>query len=295
MNLNGLKIFCEAVRLNSFSLAAEENLVTQSTVSQTIAHLEKHYGVSLIDRSRRPWQITQEGKLLYKGALELVKRFEDLENEVKGAPHSAGTQIRLACIYSVGIGRMSRLIDRFQQANPLTKISLVYLHPARIMEKVVQHKIDMGILSYPRPTKNLSCISLFSESMVIACPPRHKCARLKMVFLHQLQNEPFIAFSSELPIRHEVDNFLKSNQVTVKTVLEFDNVESIKRAVEAGSGISILPRPSLKTEVGIGSLAAVGFSPESFSRPLGIIHLRGRAFNRDFSRFIEFLKQAPLS
>jgi DNA-binding transcriptional LysR family regulator len=254
--------------------------------------LEKHFDVTLIDRSIRPWRLTLEGDKLFQGAGKIIAQINALEAEIKGILPPENTQIRIACIYSVGIRHMRQQIEKFQQQYPQTRIKLMYEHPGRILESLSHNKIDMGIISFPKANKILSVIPLFKEPMVIACSPDHRCAGLKMVLIHQFQNEPFISFSKELPIRREVDSFLKSNQVQIKTVLEFDNVESIKRAVEAGSGISILPRPSLDREVETGTLSAVDFSPESFYRPLGIIHLRAKHFNRESSRFIEYLEHA---
>jgi len=106
----------------------------------------------------------------------------------------------------------------------------------------------------------------------------------------QLAGEPFMGFDADLVIRKKVDRFLRQHGVTVKVMLTFDNVEAVKRAVEAGSGVAILPRPTLEHELQTKSLVAVPFSGQSFTRPLGIVYRRGRQLYPNTKAFIELLR-----
>jgi DNA-binding transcriptional LysR family regulator len=126
--------------------------------------------------------------------------------------------------------------------------------------------------------------------MVMACHPDHQLAKEKEIGFDQISGEKFVGFDRDLVIRKEIDRFLKKQGVESEVVLEFDNIEAIKRAVEIGSGISILPATTLDNEVKNGLLSAVPFKTQQLVRPLGIIHRRGKRFNLNLLRFIELLQ-----
>jgi DNA-binding transcriptional LysR family regulator len=291
MQVEALKLFCDAVRLQSFTRAAEENHVTQSTISQTIQLLEKHLGVVLIDRSLRPWKITAQGKIYYDGCKQLLERNDELERKVKGHADKMGSVVKLACIYSVGLRHMNYYCEKFAKQYPESRINLEYMHPNRILESILSEEIDFGILSFPQATRHVNVIPWQSESMVLACHPNHLFAKRKEIDLPKITNEKFVAFNKELIIRKEVDRFLKLHNTFVDVTLEFDNIEAIKRAIEAGSGISILPSPTLEREVKEGTLAEVAIRPKGFKRPLGIVHLRGKLFNSNMKQFLKLFKE----
>jgi DNA-binding transcriptional LysR family regulator len=291
MQLDTLKTYCDIVRLNSFSRGAHENQLTQSAASQMVHHLEEHLGAVLIDRSHRPWKLTNEGKLFYEGCRDVLERYYNLENQVKNLYEEVNSVVRIACIYSVGLRHMSQYVESFSRAYPRVRIHIEYLHPDRVYEGVLNENMDLGIVSFPQSRRELSVIPWRSETMILACAPEHRFAQLTQISPAQISGERFVGFDKNLVIRKEIDRFLKKHQVEVEVVLEFDNIEAIKRAVEIASGISILPRPTLDREIGTRALVAVPLTTKEFVRPLGIIHRRGRKFNSNITRFIELLKQ----
>ncbi len=295
MQLETLKIFCDVVRWSSFSRGAEENGISQSTASQAVHQLEARLGVKLIDRSKRPLVPTPQGKMYYDGCRDLVERYLDLENRVKALGDEAtvtGT-VGVAAIYSVGLHHMSRYVKIFEQDHPRASVRLEYLHPRRVVEKVTSGEAELGLVSCPRKWPDLNVIAWREEPMVLAVHPSHRFARLQSVPIAELEGEPFIAFDQDLSIRRSIDRYLRHHSIQVEVILEFDNVENIKRAVEIPSGISILPEPSLAQEVKAGTLVAVrieGHDPlDHLTRPLAIIHRRQAKLDVAASKFLELL------
>lgn len=291
MQIEALKTFCDIVRLRSFSRAAKENGVTQSAASLTVHQLEERLGVGLIDRSQRPWKPTAEGKAFYEGCRQVVERYFETEAKVKSLHGEIGSVVRVASIYSVGLGPMNDYVRRFTEAHPGTRVDVDYLHPNRVYDAVLAGDADFGIVSFPQARRDLAVIPWCTEDMAIACPPNHRFAKQGDVKLKQIAGEKFVAFEPELSIRREIDRFLKKNGVDVEPVLEFDNIEAIKNAVEVGSGISLLPTPTFEREVKNGTLAAIGFSPNGFHRPLGFIHRKGKKLHQNAGLFLELLKK----
>jgi DNA-binding transcriptional LysR family regulator len=295
MQLETLKIFCDVVRWSSFSRGAEENEISQSSASQAVHQLETRLGVKLIDRSKRPLVPTSQGKLYYDGCKDLVERYLDLEDRVKvlGNEETVSGTVGVAAIYSVGLDHMSRYVKLFEQSHPRANVRLECLHPQRVVEKVASGEVELGLVSCPRKWPDLNVIAWRKEPMVLAVHPSHRFAHRESVPVSELDGEPFIAFDPDLSIRRSIDRFLRHHDIHVEVMLEFDNVENIKRAVEIPSGVAILPEPSLAQEIKAGTLVAVGIDGKDpgdrLFRPLAIIHRRHGNLDRAASEFLDLL------
>ncbi len=292
MQLESLKIFCDVVRWASFSRGAAENGISQSSASQAVHQLELRLGVKLIDRSKRPLVPTRHGRVYYEGCKDLVGRYLEVENRVKSLENDqnvVGT-VRVASIYSVGLHHMSRYVERFHGLYPGADVRLEYLHPTRVVESVASGSAELGLISFPKKWPDLAAIPWRDEEMVLAVHPRHRLAALEAVEIGQLDGEKFVHFDLDLSIRRAIDRFLRKHGVQVETVLEFDNIENIKRAVEIPSGVAILPEPTLAREVAAGTLAAVRFRDHRLTRPLAILHKAGDGLGLTAIRFLELLK-----
>ncbi len=295
MQLESLKIFCDVVRWASFSRGAAENGISQSSASQAVHQLEVRLGVKLIDRSKRPLVLTPQGKVYHEGCKDLVDRYLELENRVKALEDEdtvVGT-VGVAAIYSVGLNHMSRYVKTFEERHPGASVRLEYLHPSRVIERVTSGEVELGLLSFPRKWPELNVITWREESMVVAVHPSHPFARGLSVSVTALDGESFVAFDPDLSIRRAIDRFLRRHDVQVEVVLEFDNIENIKRAVEIPSGISILPEPSLAQEIKAGTLVAIPIESDDLddrlTRPLAIVHRRQASLEPAAARFLELL------
>jgi DNA-binding transcriptional LysR family regulator len=300
MQLETLKIFCDVVRWSSFSRGAAENGISQSSASQAVQQLESRLGVKLIDRSKRPLVLTPQGKIYHDGCKELVEQYLELEARVKAVADDdlvVGTVV-VAAIYSVGLHDMSGYVKTFEDRYPGANVRLEYLHPRRVLERVMGGEAELGLLSYPRKWPELNVVAWREEPMVLVTHPSHRFASCKSISVTELSGEPFVAFDSDLSIRRAIDRFLRHHEVQVDFVLEFDNIENIKRAVEIPSGVAILPEPSLAQEVKAGSLVAIPIlSPDPavrLTRPLAIIHRRHDNLDRAGARFLELLTSEEL-
>lgn len=294
MQFESLKIFCDVVRTASFSRGAVENDISQSSASQAVQHLEERLGLKLIDRSKRPLVLTQAGRVYYDGCRDLVERYQELEHRVQALDDLetvAGT-VGVAAIYS-GLHSMSQVVKAFEERYNHASVRLEYLHPKRVVERVTSGEAELGLLSYPKKWPELTVRTWREETMVLAVDPAHRLANRTSVPVSELDGEPFIAFDTELGIRRAIDRFLRRHDVAVNVVLEFDNIETIKRAIEVPTGISILPEPSLAHEVKAGTLKAIvieGLDPsDRLTRPLAIIHRRQACLERPAAKFLELL------
>ena len=294
MHIRFLKIFCDIVQLASFSRAAKANGISQSNASQVVHQLEERMGVRLIDRSKRPFVLTPEGQRFHEGSRVIVQRFDDLEREVRSLHGAAAARLTVASIYSVGLAHMSRFLREFLAANPRADVRLEYLHPDRVYEAVENGQADLGLVSYPDASATLAAITWRSEPMVLVCHPQHPLAGRGCVPLEAIQDQPLVAFQEGLKIRSEIDRVLAERGIPVKVELEFDNIETIKQAIEVGTGLSLLPQPTIARELAMGTLAMVELEGQPLARPLGIIHRRDRKLSETAERFVAMLQSQAM-
>jgi glutamate synthase domain-containing protein 1/DNA-binding transcriptional LysR family regulator len=278
MNLKSLKVFCDVVGRRSFSRAAAENGISQSGASQIVNHLEEHLEVKLIDRTKRPFVLTPEGEAYYEGCRKLVQRYFALEEEVKTLHEEVSGRVSVASIYSIGLSHMSRFVQSFLKRYPKANVRLQYQHPRRVYELVETDQVDLGLVSYPRSTRTIRATAWREEPMVVVCSPQHPLARKKEARLEDLQGLDLVAFDPDLEIRAEIDRALAQRGVELRVAMEFDNTETIKRAVEINAGMALLPRPTVDREVQSGAVVALPLVGIELTRPIGIIQRRAKTW-----------------
>jgi DNA-binding transcriptional LysR family regulator len=161
-----------------------------------------------------------------------------------------------------------------------------------VYEKVLEGTVDFGLVSFPRKTRELAVEPWRDEEMVFVCRPDHPLAKRKTVPPALLGGEKYVGFGKGLTIRREVDRFLREQGVTVGVMVEFDDIENIKKGVEVGAGVALLPAPTLRQEVKAGTLAARPLEGCRFVRPLGIVYRRHHKPGGAARRFLELLRQA---
>lgn len=293
MQFKSLKVFCDVVRQRSFSRAAEENNISQSAASQMVHHLEKHLDVKLIDRSKRPFNLTPEGEVYYEGCKGLVERYLALEDRIRALQGQVAGHVRVASIYSVGLHHMAEYIQMFISQYPKANVRLEYLHPSRVYRMVENDTADIGLVSYPKGSRRIKAIAWRTEPMMLVCAPTHWLANHQSVELEQINGENMVGFVDGLVIRRELDRVLHQHRIETRMVMEFDNIETIKRAIEIGAGIGLLPAPTVAREVEGGSLVAIPVAHPEMVRPLGIIYRRGKELSNTARCFIELLQNEP--
>ena len=247
--------------------------------------------MQLLDRSHRPPELTPAGECYYDGCSRLVAQYRDLEARVRREPDSGPLQIRVAAIYSVGLGDMHTQIERFREAMPETDVRIAYHHPDKVYAHVLDGTADLGLVSFPRRMRELASVPWRDERMVLACAPGHRLARGRKVSPRDLNGLPYVAFDRGLAIRRQIDRFLREHEAEANVVLAFDNIENIKKAIEIDAGVAILPEPTLSREAESGTLAARALDACDFVRPLGIIMHRRKRLSRSAHAFADFLRE----
>jgi DNA-binding transcriptional LysR family regulator len=278
MNLDVLKTFCDLVDAGNFSRAAEVNFISQSAVSQQLAKLERQLGTQLIHRGGGLVAPTEAGKAFYAGAQEILRRYEALMGEVRSAAEAIRGVLRVGTIYSVGMYSLDAYVKAFMIQHPEVSLRVEYMRAHHVYAAVASGELALGVVAYPERQRSVEVIPFATEQLVVVFNPSHRLAGQKVVGAADLKNEKFVAFEPDIPTRRHIDRRLKTERVTVNVTMEFDNNETLKRAVEIGAGLTVLPLTVVQREVAMGSLAYASFrNAARWTRPLGILRQRGRA------------------
>jgi DNA-binding transcriptional LysR family regulator len=234
---------------------------------------------------------TESGRILYEGAREILDRFERVDLQLKSMGEETSGTVRIATVYSVGLYEMSPAIKTFLKTYPKVNLHVEYSRANRVYDECLQGEVDMGIVTYPKARRGIQVIPLPADKLILICAPHHPFAQYRRIDLRKLNGQDFVAFERDIPSRRAIDDIFRSHKIQVRVVMELDNIETIKRSVEIGAGISIVPLLSVQREVQAGILAQVYFARRTFLRPLGVIVRRNRALTSAARRLIELLQR----
>lgn len=285
-----LKVFRDIAQSKSISHAAELNRISQSAASQSLKSLEKQCGVGLVDRDRRPLRLTDAGEICLEASRDIVRRYEELESRIAAHKQQADSVVRVASIYSIGLYEMTKLRDEFEKEHGGAKIHLEYMRPDKIYEALEQDRADLGLVSYPNPTRELKAIDWRLEKMVFVCHPSHPLARAKSIRPSHLGRADFVSFDRGLQIRRALDRFFREHGVQREVAYEFDNIQMIKEALSIGQGVSILPERTVLQEVSERRLVALPIEADGLVRPVGILMQRKKRLSGAGELFLDFLR-----
>ncbi len=294
MHIETLKTFCDLIETGSFSKAAALNFVSQSAVSQQVKSLERRFDQRLIERGRAAHGVTptEAGKIFYAECKEILERFHALEERLRAKSATISGSVKVATVYSIGLHELPPYVKQFIRAYPQVKVHIEYSRTDKVYEACLNNTIDFGVVALPLRRPNLAVIPFRDDKLVIVCSPEHKLARRRRVSVAALAREDFIAFERDIPTRKTIDRILKRHKVEVNRVMEFDNIETIKRSVEAGVGLSILPETAVASEVRNKQLVTLNFTEGVFTRSIGVIHRKGKVFSAAAREFVKMLTSA---
>lgn len=290
MQINSLKVFCDLAETESFTKAAQINGVTQSAVSQQISALEKQFKSSLIERSKKKFRLTREGDVLYEYSKQIIQTYDSLLSRLQEIKDIISGTIRVATIYSIGLHDLPPYMKRFLKGYPTVKVHVEYRRANQVYEDVLGNVVDIGLVAYPNKDPRLETAPLRTDRLVLICHPSHRFAQAEALQLKDISGEKFIGFEPDIPTSKAIDKILKDHDVDVKTVMEFDNIETVKRAVEIDAGVAIVPQGTVAQEVNKSTLAEIGFEGEEFYRPLAAIYKKNKVLSPAIKQFIAILR-----
>lgn len=291
MHIESLKAFCDLTETESFTEAAQINAVTQSAVSQTISALERHFKSLLVERGKKNFRLTAEGEVVYDYSKQILQGYDALQSKVQELKKIIAGNIRVATIYSIGLHVLPPYIKQFLKSYPTVNVHVEYRRPNQVYEDVLGNVADLGLVAYPVRDPKLEIVPFSKDPLVLICHPQHAFAKLKSIKLKALNGQKLVGFEKDIPTRRALDKIFKGHGVSVNHAMEFDNIETVKRAVEIDSGVAIVPQETIRQEVANQSLAAVQLEDGKYFRSLAVIHKKNKVLSPAIQQFIGLLKE----
>ena len=289
MQIENFKIFADLVETKSFSKSAKLNGITQSAVSQQARALERDFKSLLVDRSQKQFQLTLEGQRLYDAAKDILHTYEKLISELQEMKKVISGTIRLSTIYSIGLHELPPFIKKFLHDFPAVNVRVEYRRSNLVYEDILHNAVDFGLVAFPVKQRQIEILPFREDHLVVIAHPNHPIAKRTEVEVKDLAGQKFIGFDPDIPTRKAVDQIFREHKLEIAPVREFDNIETVKRAVEIDHGIAIVPQATVVQEAKQGTLAMLPFKGRGFTRPLAILHRKGRVLTPAMKKFIETL------
>ena len=257
--------------------------------------MEKHFNILIVDRSQKQFRLTREGQKLYESAKEILYLYDKLNSELQEMKKVISGTIHISTVYSIGLHELPPYVKVFLAKFPEVNIRVEYRRANMVYEDILTNSIDLGLIAYPQKHKQLEILPFHDDILVLVVSPEHPLAKRKSVDIQEIAGQKFIGFEPDIPTRKATDQIFKEANIETEPVMEFDNVETVKRAVEINAGIAILPQTTVVREEAQGLLKVLKFKNKTYKRPLALIHRKGRVLTPAIKKLIDLLTSKDLN
>ena len=289
LNIENLKMFCLVVDEGSISQAARLSFVSQPAVTRQINQLENFYGTLLFDRTGGKLKVTEAGKILYPYAKTIVNDFNRSKEAVQQETGKYNANLQVGATFTIGEYLLPSLLGRFKKQKPDIKVTLTIKNTPSILEDLTNDVIDLALVEGIVENNSLTVEKFADDELILVCAPDHKWE--KKIDLEELVNERMIWRESISGTRLIVENMLKEYGVLEKidSYMEIGSTQAIKSAVEAGLGVSILPRLTVSRELEQGTLREVSMNGVNLTRNLWMVRKPQRFSKAWISDLLELI------
>lgn len=295
MELWQLEVFMAVAEEKSFSRAGHRLGRTQPAISSAIKLLEVELGEPLFDRMRKTVRLTGAGELLTDYAKRLLRLREEATIAVGELRGLSRGKLRLGANETTCLYVLPEVLASFRQAYPHVQVDIHRAITRSITERILEGTLDFGIVTLPIKHARLETLTIHSDEMALIVSPAHALASKRSVKMSDLENEPFILHKIGTTTRERLVKHFNDGGVKLKVTMELASIETIKRFVAIGMGISIVPRLCIAREVKDGSLQALTIRDARFKRKLGLIYNKDRYQSQAARAFLALIseKQQP--
>jgi DNA-binding transcriptional LysR family regulator len=289
MHLQDLNVFVTVANERSFSKAAKKLHRTQPAVSQAIHRIEEDLGDRLFDRSSRNGALTEAGVLLREHAVRLLRMAAEAEAAVRELQQVRRGRVLIGA-NEAAVHSVLPMVQRFTQAHPTAQVEVRRVPSRQMSTELLQRTLDFGVLTFQPPEKGLQSISMGSDELVMLAHPDHPLASRKRVTIEEVGREVVIAHNDPSPTRERVLRLYERRHAPINIQIALPSLDGIKRAVEMGLGVAVLPRRCALTEIARGQLAAVKVPELGPSRAVRLIFRRAGELSHAAEAFLDVVR-----
>lgn len=290
MDINQLEVFVAVSREKSFSRAADLLGKSQPAVSQSVRRLEAELGEMLFDRSSKDGTLTDAGTVLLDHAKHILNSREDAVNAIHELRDLKFGKVTLSANEHTVIAILP-IIENFSRMYPRVKVEVRRGVASRIPDEIASRHVELGVLSFEPKDSELRSIPIGMDDLILVVPKGHRLSRSKVIPLSELANERFVAHNARSPYRKFVVDAFAKHEIPLQIGVELPSLEAIKRLVEMGCGIALIPRLTAGEEASDGRLAAIEVRELKLSRSLNIVHRKNASLSHAAKEFIRIARK----
>lgn len=292
MNMEGLRLFCLVVDEGSISQAARLSFVSQPAVTRQIKQLEEFYKVQLFERDSGKLTLTEAGKILYPYAKEIIHYGKRSVDAMQELTDSHGSVLHIGASPTIGEYLLPHLLGDFMKASPDLKFSISIANTPTILRELEDNNLDVALVEGGVSDESLIKEMFFQDEMILVISPEHRWKERISISVNELEEEKMIWREADSGTRYIVQRALEEHHVSerIKSTLELGSYQSIKSAVEAELGISILPRLTVLKELEFGALKEMKVDDLEIARDLHLVQKNQRFKKSSTTEFISFIR-----
>lgn len=290
MTLDDLRVFAAVATERSFSRAARTLHRTQPAVSQAIRRLEEASGEQLIERSSRDGTLTEAGVLLLDYTQRILRLVDEASTAVAELREVTKGRVRVGA-NEAGVHTLLPLLTAFHAAHPTVLVEVRRIHSRQMAQEVLLRTVDCGVLSFAPPDRELSSLPLGTDELVLLVPPGHVLAKKKQVTMEEMGRQPVIAHNDPSPLRDRVLRMYEQRHAPLHILMSLPSLDGIKRAVETGLGVALLPRRCALSEITRGHLVAVKVPELRSPRQVRLVYRRDGELSHAAQAFLDIVRK----
>ncbi len=291
LNFNHLYYFYMVAKAGSFSDAARELNVSQSSISVQVRQFEEYLGHKLFNRLKKGVERTESGDVVFQYAEEVFHDVDRIWNDLEAMERQIKGTLSIGTVNSFGIYALPGLLKEFATAYPQVKVSVHFGSPRQLADMLQAGKADIAILNVGRRYAGLTAIPLRETKLFLVAPPDHPLASLETVGPRLIEEHPFIGYEEGSETRMQMDAFFRRMSLSIEYALESSNVATIKHMVMAGLGLSVLPEMAVGGEIREGSLVRIDVQGFYMSQKITLYYKTNRTLTPTRREFMKFLQR----
>ncbi|MGH9949317.1 MAG: LysR substrate-binding domain-containing protein [Pyrinomonadaceae bacterium] len=290
MDINQLEVLVAIAKERSFSRAAVLLGRTQPAVSQSISRLERELGETLFDRSSKDGTLTASGEILLEHARQIINLRQNAASAIKELHNLKFGKLTLSANEHT-VFAILPIISKFQESHPNVKVEVRRGVASRIPEEIILREVELGVLSFNPKDDALHSVGIGSDDLVLIAPTKHAFAKRQSVRLSELASQRFIAHNARSPYRQLVIETFEKHKTKLNIVVELPSLEAIKRMVESGAGVALVPRLTAAAEIKTGILAGIRVQELQMRRDLNIVYRKNAVLSHAANEFLSIASE----
>ncbi len=291
MNLNQLRAFYTVLKTGSFSSAAEALCVTEPAVFIQVRSLERHLGLTLLDKIGRELKPTEAGKVLYEYGEKIFTLVDEAARAVQELQDLKHGHLRVGVTQALAQYLMPIFVSDFQDRHPHIAVSMDGGSSRGLVEGILQHRYELAVVARVPYPDRITFIPYTRDDILLIVSPHHALAKKKKVSLSELTKEPVILTDAKSAVKFSVWKGFEKKGLHPSAIIEAGNLDFIKQLVEKGKGYSFLASICVQEEISKGILATIPLENGVFTMDIDVIHLKGKTLSPAAATFLTFMQE----